>query len=213
MSHEIPHQIPAAQLVAQPQRFIVAGGPGAGKSTLLRALADLGEICYDEVSRALIREQSAQGGRWLPWLDLAGFAAECSRRMRQQLTQSTTEQRTFFDRGPPDLIGYLRHGGLTPPPTLSHAARAYTPLVLFAPPWADIFVNDTERPQSYQESVALSTQVRRAYAECGFRIVELVRGPIEQRVQQVRQQLQDYSSTQPPPAHHHHRPAGASWGA
>jgi predicted ATPase len=43
--------------LTQPQRIVIAGGPGSGKSTLLQALADSGEVCYEESSRILIREQ------------------------------------------------------------------------------------------------------------------------------------------------------------
>src|SRR5215813_672741 len=93
-----------------PQRFIIAGGPGSGKSTLLQALSVAGEICYDECSRALIREQLSHGGRLLPWDDLGTFALECAARMRAQLASSAQNRRCFFDRGLPDLIGYLNHG-------------------------------------------------------------------------------------------------------
>ena len=53
---------------------MIAGGPGSGKSTLLQALAESGEICYEESSRVLIREQLAQAGRLVPWGDLSAFA-------------------------------------------------------------------------------------------------------------------------------------------
>src|ERR1700733_11706304 len=55
---------------ALPQRIVIAGGPGSGKSTLLRALVESGEICYEESSRVLIREQLARAGRLVPWDDL-----------------------------------------------------------------------------------------------------------------------------------------------
>src|ERR1700692_1752209 len=54
-------------------RIVIAGGPGSGKSTLLQTLAESGEICYEESSRVLIREQVAQAGRLVPWGDLSGF--------------------------------------------------------------------------------------------------------------------------------------------
>jgi len=94
---------------------VIAGGPGSGKSTLLQALAESGEICYEESSRVLIREQLAQAGRLVPWGDLSAFAQECSERMRAQLTDSARHRRCFFDRGLPDLIGYLSHGGRSAP--------------------------------------------------------------------------------------------------
>lgn len=171
------------------QRFIISGGPGTGKSTLLAALASSGEVCCEEVSRQVIREQKAQGGRLLPWFDLTAFAHECVARMKMQLAETRQHQRVFFDRGLPDVVGYMRHGGLVPPVALRAASRAYSPWVFFAPPWREIFVNDTERPQTYDVSVALSEQIRLAYSEFGFRVIELERTSVDGRVEQILEQV------------------------
>lgn len=167
------------------RRMVIAGGPGSGKSTLLRALRESGEICYEESSRILIREQLAQGGRLVPWLDLAAFAQECGERMLAQLADSARHGRCFFDRGLPDLIGYLRHGGYDAPGRWRDASCAYAAVVFFAPPWREIFVNDAERPQSFAEARELSAHIRRAYLDCGFRIVDLEKSTVADRVRQV----------------------------
>jgi predicted ATPase len=176
-----------------PRRIVIAGGPGSGKSTLLRALAESGETCYEECSRALIREQLAKSGQLLPWADLWAFAQECSARMQAQLKNSTQHQRSFFDRGLPDLVGYLNYGGRRAPDTWRDASRAYSPTVFFAPPWRDIFVNDRERPQTFAEAQALGGQIRRAYEDYGFRVVELAKSSVADR----RCQVLDYLDTHP----------------
>jgi predicted ATPase len=172
---------------ALPQRIVIAGGPGSGKSTLLRALAESGEICYEESSRVLIREQLARAGRLVPWDDLAGFAQECSERMRAQLAGSARCGRCFFDRGLPDLIGYLSHGGHRAPDEWRAVARGYASAVFFAPPWREIFVNDAERPQSFAEAQALSAHIRRAYLDCGFHLIDLLKSSVADRLRQVLQ--------------------------
>jgi predicted ATPase len=170
-------------------RIVIAGGPGSGKSTLLQALAESGEICYEESSRVLIREQLAQAGRLVPWGGLSAFARECSERMRAQLADSARHRRCFFDRGLPDLIGYLSHGGRSAPDAWRAASRAYASVVFFAPPWREIFVNDAERPQSFAEAQELSAHIRRAYLDCGFRLIELARSSVAERVRQVLRYL------------------------
>ena len=178
---------------------MIAGGPGSGKSTLLRALAGAGEICYEESSRGLIREQLARAGRLVPWDDLPAFAQECSERMRAQLADSARHGRCFFDRGLPDLIGYLSRGGYRAPDAWRTASRGYASAVFFAPPWREIFVNDAERPQSFAEAQELSMHIRRAYLDCGFHLVDLVKGSVADRLRQVLRYLD---------AHQHERAHG-----
>ena len=168
-----------------PQRIVIAGGPGSGKSTLLKALAESGEVCYEECSRVLIREQLVIAGPLVPWADLPAFAQECSKRMRVQLTDSVRHQRCFFDRGLPDLIGYLTHGGCSVPDEWRAASRAYATTVFFAPPWHEIYVNDAERPQTFAEAAQLGTHIHRAYEDCGFRLVELFKSTVADRRRQV----------------------------
>jgi predicted ATPase len=168
-----------------PQRIVIAGGPGSGKSTLLRALADTGEVCYEECSRVLIREQLVIAGSLVPWRDLPAFAQECSRRMRTQLADSARHRRCFFDRGLPDLIGYLTHGGRSVPDDWREVSRAYSTTVFFAPPWREIFVNDAERPQTFAEASELSAHIRRAYQDSGFRVVELIKSSVSERRRQI----------------------------
>jgi predicted ATPase len=172
-----------------PQRIIIAGGPGSGKSTLLQALADTGEACYGESSRVLIREQLATAGQLVPWSDLSAFAQECSKRMRAQLTDSARHRRCFFDRGLPDLIGYLKHGGRSAPDEWREISRAYSTTVFFAPPWCEIYVNDAERPQTFAEASELSMHIRRAYEDCGFRLVELIKNSVAERRRQILDHL------------------------
>jgi predicted ATPase len=189
------HVMESPSIVASIRRFVIAGGPGSGKSTLLQALAQAGEICYEECSRVLIREQLARAGDLVPWGDLQAFAHECSERMRAQIAASSRPGRCFFDRGLPDLIGYLRHRGQAAPDAWRIASSAYAPRVFFAPPWREIFVNDAERPQSFAEAQELSVHIRRAYLDCGFQVIDLVKGTVNERRQQILKHLDNQSSS------------------
>jgi predicted ATPase len=172
-------------------RIVIAGGPGSGKSTLLQALSDGGETCYAECSRGLIREQLAGGGSLVPWGSLAAFAEECGARMQAQLRESARSGRCFFDRGLPDLVGYLRHGGLHAPDSWRIASRSYARTVFFAPPWREIYVNDAERLQTYMEAQQLSLHIREAYTRYGFQVIELIKAGVAERRRQVLEHLDD----------------------
>jgi len=169
--------------------YVISGGPGAGKTTLLAALRRAGFAASAEVSRQLIREQVARGSGRLPWLDLAGFAelalARMAARHRQAARRGGT---TFFDRGIPDILAYLEVAGLPVPPAYYAAAAAYpyASLVFLAPPWAEIYVNDAERWQTFAEAEALCHALRRTYQHLGYAVRELPRAPVADRVDFVR---------------------------
>jgi predicted ATPase len=170
-------------------RVVISGGPGSGKTALVDALSVAGHRCCEEASRKLIREQHACGGAWLPWRDLPGFAAECERRMREQLMRYSGHAPVFFDRGLPDIIAYLRDAGLRPDDRLFQCVRFYTPLAFLAPPWPEIYRQDPERPQTYDEAARLYGELERAYRECGFAIALLPRAPVPERVAFVERSL------------------------
>ncbi|HEY0945646.1 MAG TPA: AAA family ATPase [Opitutaceae bacterium] len=178
----------------RPLRLVISGGPGAGKTTLLDALRREGWPCHAEVSRAIIEEQHASGGRLYPWEDMAGFAAECVTRMRRQVRASSAHPVSFFDRALPDVIAYLRHRSLQPDAELFEAARDYTPLAFIAPPWPQIYACDAARPQRFEEAQAIHAQIVRAYSDCGFVRCELPRSSVAARVEFVHQQIERYVS-------------------
>ncbi len=176
------------------RRIIISGGPGAGKTALIAALAAAGYPCFDEVSRQVIGEQRECGGEFLPWADLAGFVEACLPRMARQREEAGAHRLSFLDRGIPDLIGYLYHRGLAPSPELLARAADYTPLVFMAPPWREIFVNDAERPQTFEESVAIHRELCRAYRECGFTVLPLPLATVPTRVAFVQRALANTSA-------------------
>ena len=176
--------------------FIITGGPGTGKSTLIAALREGGMSCFDEVSRQIIVEANQNGSDLLPWSNLEAFAAECHRRMIAQLVEEEVEGLCFYDRGIPDIIAYLRNGGKSVPNYLFDDGKRYAKLVFMAPPWQEIFVNDSERPQSFEECQKLHNLLLKAYTELGYRVVMLPKVSVELRVNFVISTVLDYRKKQ-----------------
>jgi energy-coupling factor transporter ATP-binding protein EcfA2 len=96
--------------------FVVTGGPGSGKTTLIDALAQAGCARSIEAGRGVIQDQVAIAGPALPWRDPQAFAELmlCWEMRSYHLTQEQAGP-VFFDRGMPDVIGYLRMLGLPVP--------------------------------------------------------------------------------------------------
>lgn len=174
-------------------RFIViTGGPGSGKTTLIEALSRAGLQTMPEAGRAIIQDQTRIGGRGEHRQDKALYAEL----MLQWELRSWNEAQALpglvvFDRGVPDIIGYLAlYTGHVP----DHVRRAaglyrYSPTVFIAPPWPAIFLRDAERGQTYQESVATAEAMVRAYSESGYRLVNLPLESVEARVDFVLSRL------------------------
>lgn len=170
-------------------RFIViTGGPGSGKSSLIDTLEKTGYSRSVEAGRAIIQDQGAIGGRALPWSDRALFAElMLSWEMRTYRSAEHTRGLVFFDRGVPDVMGYLRLIRLQVPEHVQRATKIfrYNHRVFIAPPWKEIFAQDRERKQDFEEAVRTYETMVLTYKECGYELIELPRAPIAQRLEFV----------------------------
>lgn len=168
--------------------FVITGGPGSGKSTLIDALERAGFARTQEAGRGIIQDQAVIGGRALPWKDKTLFAElMLAWELRSYAGALRAAGPVFFDRGVPDVIGYLRLVGL---PVPAHAERAaercrYNARVFIAPPWPEIFAQDAERKQAVEEAERTYDAMVRAYGDCGYTLVHLPRTSVEERVRFV----------------------------
>jgi predicted ATPase len=169
--------------------FILTGGPGAGKTTLLAALAATGYACPAEAGRGVIQDQLAIDGMALPWRQPLLFAElMLSWDMRSYRMAQDTTGAVVFDRGVPDIIGYLRTVGQPVPVHVERAARQfrYNRTAFIAPPWPEIFQQDAERRQSLEEAERTYESILTVYKEQGYELLELPRAPVAERVTFVR---------------------------
>ncbi len=164
---------------------IITGGPGAGKTSLIEELRRRGFAGTQEAGRAIVRDQTMIGGPALHTADNALFAElMLAWEMRSyRIAEEEPARAVFFDRGIPELSGYLRMLGRPVPAHMAAAARmfSYRPRVFVAPPWPEIYETDAERKQDFAEAVATCEAVRAAYAEYGYEPVTLPLDTIARR--------------------------------
>lgn len=173
------------------RRVVITGGPGTGKSTLLEQLKQGGFSVFEEVSRRLIQVQSQQPKPALPWTNLPLFAELCLEQMLEQYSAAQPQCFNFYDRAIPDIVAYLRNGGVAVPPKYAQVLqdKPYDSLVFFAPPWQQIYVNDQERPQKYEESLRIANLLKETYQQLGYCLITLPKVSCEARVAFVREKL------------------------
>jgi predicted ATPase len=168
------------------ERFVVVtGGPGSGKSALIAALHQRGYARSIEAGRAVIQDQMAIGGHALPWDDRAMFAeVMLSWEMRSYHIAQHSSDLAFFDRGVPDVLGYLRLVNLPVPEHMRKAAEIfrYHRQVFIAPPWQEIFHQDNERKQDFDEAIRTYQSMVITYRECCYDLVELPCVSVQERM-------------------------------
>ncbi|MVT06726.1 AAA family ATPase [Chitinophaga sp. ysch24] len=172
--------------------YIITGGPGSGKSTLINALTERGIQCMPEAGRAIIQDQQAIGGPALPWVDPGSFAElMLSWDIRSYREGLKLQGPVIFDRGIPDVMGYLRLNSLPVPPHIEKATQVfrYHPQIFIAPPWQEIFAQDNERKQSFEEAIATYHAMVKVYSGLNYEICYLPLSSVEERVEFIMQRI------------------------
>lgn len=172
--------------------YVITGGPGSGKTTLIDGLEALGYARSLEAGRGIIQHQAAIDGPALPWRDPALFAElMLSWEMRSYHAAQAHAGPVLFDRGVPDVIGYLTLCGLPVPPHCHEAAtrHRYNRVVFIAPPWPEIFRQDAERKQDPELAQRTYASMVQTYGRLGYELVELPRAPVQERLRFVIERI------------------------
>ncbi|WP_435419128.1 AAA family ATPase [Parerythrobacter aurantius] len=160
---------------------VLTGAPGAGKTALLEAAAEAGWPTSPEVARALLREP---GGMALRADDPLGFAEAMTEAHVCEFERFAGHGGVvLFDRGLPDVAGFLDVSGLPVPAAIDRACREfrYGGPIFRAPAWAGIYRQDSERIQDWDAAVASDRAVTAAWRRYGYDPVDLPQLPVGER--------------------------------
>ncbi|MBB5638119.1 putative ATPase [Pedobacter cryoconitis] len=174
---------------------VITGGPGSGKTTLINALNSHGIKTTAESGRKIIQDQVSGNGNALPWLDPAAFAGLMFNLEKLEYYKAIEANEVIiFDRGIPDVTGYLRLMNLPVPGYMDYAARnlRYNRKVFIAPPWPEIFERDAERKQTFEEALQTFEFMFETYSSYGYTLIILPLVSVEERTAFVLEKL-DYS--------------------
>lgn len=89
----------------------------------------------------------------------------------------------FFDRSIVDLYGYSLLIKNNFNQGLKNAINSYryNSIVALFPPWQEIYCNDHERKQDFQEAIATYKAIKAGYRVCGYTILEVPKDTIVKR--------------------------------
>lgn len=172
-----------------PRHAVLTGAPGAGKTTLLDAAAAAGLATSPEVARVLLQQP---GGMALRETDPLGFAeAMLDAHVHEFERHTGPAGPVLFDRGFPDVVGFLDVSGLPIPKAVDAACQhlRYTGPILRAPAWADIYQQDAERIQDWDQAVASDEAVTAAWRRYGYEVIDLPFAGVMERLRFLQERL------------------------
>jgi predicted ATPase len=175
-------------LTAQPQRIVITGAPGGGKSSLIDAAAAAGIAVQPEVARAILQ---VTGGMALRRDDPIGFAQAMLTAEHAAYEAAQPGGVTLYDRGFPDIAGFLTVEGFPIPCEIDAACQdlRYDGPIFRAPPWAAIYAQDAERIQSWDQAVASDAAVCAAWRSYGYDVIDLPFAPVAERLRFILQHI------------------------
>lgn len=169
---------------------IISGCSGGGKSTLLAELGRRGYRVVEEPGRRIVKEELHSGGTVLPWVDLNAFLRRAIATALADRTSIGTENEwIFFDRGLIDAAVALQH--LTGEPILTRLSQThrYHRCVFLAPPWPEIYVQDSERRHDLNMATAEYMRLLDAYPSLGYEVSILPKASVAERADFVLNSL------------------------
>lgn len=170
--------------------YIITGGPGAGKTSLLENLALQGYRCIPETARQIIKERLSKG--MSPRPDPARFAQQIfDQDLNNFISNSRLSDLLFFDRSFMDSACMLFESDKDSYDKIlnSHLTNRYNNKVFITPPWKEIYRNDTERDQSFDESIEVYERLEKWYKEHDYHVIVLPKDTIENRTNFILREI------------------------
>ena len=175
------------------QKYIISGAPGTGKTTIINALKKKDHYCAEEISRELIAEQISIGGNILPSKDQIAFENKIAHRRYKQYLDSPDNCICFFDRSSVDCVAYLNNNKLESTSQINQIIEncIFNKTVFYTPVWEEIYKNDRERQESFDQSIKIDKHLKDSYIKFGYTIIEIPKTTLDKRVNFILAQIKN----------------------
>jgi predicted ATPase len=178
------------------RKIVITGGPSTGKSTVIEELKKRDYLCFDEVSRDIIKQAQESGIEQLFLEDPYLFSKKLLEGRVDQFNKADKYDKDviFFDRGIPDVNAYMKYIKQDIPQEFEDITRnhQYDNLVFIMPPWDEIFVNDAERYENFNQAQLIHNKLVNYYKELGYFLIFVPFGPVDKRVDYILRSIKKH---------------------
>ena len=170
--------------------FIITGGPGGGKTSLLESLAGKGFVVVPETARQIIKDRLRKGmpprpaphefAQQIFETDLSNYNSNIKETQIRFFDRSFMDSALMLFQDDQDYYGTIKEHLTT---------ERYNRNVFITPPWKEIYRNDDERDQTFEDAVRIYEQLYQWYDNNGYQLIVLPEEPVETRVKFVLEKV------------------------
>jgi len=173
------------------RKILITGGPSTGKTTLVDELEKVGFNCFKEISRETTKEWKKKGVDQFFLTDPIAFSNILFKgRLNQYQSAKTYNKNYVFDRGPIDVIAYLNFKNVTYDSKLfKTSSKLNYDFSFILPPWEEIYTNDFERYESFEECEKINQNLVRTYKEYKINLIKIPKISVKERVNFINEYL------------------------
>ncbi len=170
------------------KKIVLTGAPGTGKSTIIYELEKRNYHCMHEISREVTLEAQKNGTAQLFLTEPLLFSDMLLKGREQQYQRASKlkNKLIFFDRGIPDVHGYLNYISMNYPDSyLKISNKNKYDFVFLMPPWEDIYVQDNERYESFEQALAIHNHLLNTYKSLNYNVIQVPTGTVVHRTDYI----------------------------
>ena len=176
-------------------KIVITGGPGSGKTEIINSLSKKNFYCFKEVSREIIRPEQLKGIENYFSDKPIEFSKRLIKKRKEQYIESSNLSLSkrkpviFFDRGLHDIFAYLNYIKKSYN-NIKFKLEDYSYDTAFIlPPWKEIYKTDSERKETYEQSIQIHKHIRSIYIKYKIQLFEIKPNTIENRVSEILKYL------------------------
>ncbi|HLC70123.1 MAG TPA: ATP-binding protein [Patescibacteria group bacterium] len=173
------------------KKIVFTGGFSVGKTTTIQMLHHLGYAVAPESSESVVNEFRLSKGSY-PWEDEQSLLRFHEDIFNKQIEseENINSDITFFDRGIPDRLAFLKFDNLPiPQKMLEHAKSCGYDKVFFLEGDNSSYVTASHRPYGLSDSLRFVELVKEIYSNLGHDLIVIPFCPKEERLKIILEKI------------------------